>query len=120
MYSKNIQFNALAKNEILAKISDQMHLQKIVFALITVSLCVILISNQFQNQENFTVQMNNSGPYIGTGVPFSYGYDGTGIIISVIDTGVDFNHPDIFGFGTDGKIIGGYDFVDILMVMEHK
>ena len=72
----------------------------------------ILIASQFQNQENFAIQVNNSGPHIGTSVPYSYGYDGSGIIISVIDTGVDFNHPDLFGFGMNGKIIGGYDFVD--------
>jgi len=107
-----MQFIALAKSEILLKISDEMHLQKIIFLLIIVSMGTILISNQFQNQGNFVVQVNNSGPYIGTNVPYSYGYDGNGIIISVIDTGVDFNHPDIFGFGMDEKIIGGYDFVD--------
>ncbi|MCH2406724.1 MAG: S8 family serine peptidase [Candidatus Nitrosopelagicus sp.] len=73
---------------------------------------IVLIASQFQNQENFAVQVNNSGPHIGTSVPYSYGYDGSGIIISVIDTGVDFSHPDLFGFGMDGKIIGGYDFVD--------
>jgi len=73
---------------------------------------IVLIASQFQNQENFAVQVNNSGPHIGTSVPYSYGYDGSGIIISVIDTGVDFNHPDLFGFGMNGKIIGGYDFVD--------
>ncbi len=89
-----------------------MRLQKIIFLLTIVSICTIFILNQFQNQENFAIQVNNSGPYIGTDIPYSYGYDGNGIIISVIDTGVDFNHPDIFGFGTDEKIIGGYDFVD--------
>ena len=73
---------------------------------------IVLIASQFQNQENFAVQVNNSGPHIGTSVPYSYGYDGSGIIISVIDTGIDFSHPDLFGFGMNGKIIGGYDFVD--------
>ena len=89
-----------------------MQYQKIVFLLIIVSIGTIFISNQFQNQENFAIQVNNSGPHIGTGVPYNYGYDGSGIIISVIDTGVDFNHPDLFGFGMNEKIIGGYDFVD--------
>ena len=89
-----------------------MNAQKIIFLSIVISMGIVLIASQFQNQENFAVQVNNSGPYIGTSVPYSYGYDGSGIIISVIDTGVDFSHPDLFGFGMDGKIIGGYDFVD--------
>jgi len=29
----------------------------------------------------------------------------------VIDTGVDFNHPDLFGWGPDGKVVGGYNFI---------
>ena len=102
-----MQFNALAKNEISLKKCSGMQYQKIVFLLITVSIGTIFIATQFQNQENFAIQMNNSGPHIGTGVSYSYGYDGSGIIISVIDTGVDFNHPDL-----EGQIIGGYDFVD--------
>ena len=102
-----MQFNALAKNEISLKKCSDMQYQKIVFLLITISIGTIFISNQFQNQENFSVQVNNSGPYIGTSVPYSYGYDGSGIIISVIDTGIDLNHPDL-----EGQIIGGYDFVD--------
>ena len=89
-----------------------MNVQKIIFLSIVISMGTILIASQFQNQENFAIQVNNSGPHIGTSVPYSYGYDGSGIIISVIDTGVDFNHPDLFGFGMNGKIIGGYDFVD--------
>ena len=83
-----------------------MQYQKIVFLLITISIGTIFIATQFQNQENFAIQVNNSGPHIGTNVPYSYGYDGSGIIISVIDTGVDFNHPDLFGFDMNEKIIG--------------
>ena len=39
------------------------------------------------------------------------GIDGDGIKIAVIDTGIDFNHPDLFGWGPDGKVIGGYNFI---------
>jgi hypothetical protein len=38
---------------------------------------------------------------------------GTGVIVAVIDTGVDYNHPALGGgFGAGKKVIGGYDFVN--------
>nr|AIE97930.1 peptidase S8 and S53 subtilisin kexin sedolisin (vpr) [uncultured marine thaumarchaeote KM3_03_F11] len=80
--------------------------------MITISICTVLITTQLQTQDSISVLVNNSGPYIGTAIPHDYGFDGSGIIISVIDTGVDFNHPDLLGLGLEGKIIGGYDFVD--------
>ena len=89
-----------------------MKFEKIVFLMITISICTVLITTQLQTQDSISVLVNNSGPYIGTAIPHDYGFDGSGIIISVIDTGVDFNHPDLLGLGLDGKIIGGYDFVD--------
>ncbi len=40
-------------------------------------------------------------------------YDGSGQVIAVIDTGVDYTHPDLGGgLGPDYKVIGGFDFVD--------
>ena len=39
-------------------------------------------------------------------------YDGP--IIAIIDTGIDYRHPDLGGcFGVQCKVIGGYDFVDM-------
>jgi len=67
----------------------------------------VLISNQLQSTDNISILVNNSGPFIGTSIPHQSGYDGNGIVISIIDTGIDLNHPDL-----EGKIIGGYDFVD--------
>ena len=89
-----------------------MKFEKIVFLMITISICTVLITTQLQTQDSISVLVNNSGPYIGTAIPHDYGFDGSGIIISVIDTGVDFNHPDLLGLGLEGKIIGGYDFID--------
>lgn len=40
------------------------------------------------------------------------GLDGQGIKIGIIDTGIDYNHPDLLGYGPSGKVIGGYDYVD--------
>jgi minor extracellular serine protease Vpr len=56
--------------------------------------------------------LDTSGPYVGTTFPKNLGYDGEGIKIAVIDTGVDHFHPDLFGFGPGGKIVGGFNFVD--------
>jgi len=81
--------------------------QKIFFLVILVFTGAILISSQLQSTENISILVNDSGPFIGTSIPYQSGYDGSGIIISIIDTGIDLNHPDL-----DGQLIGGYDFVD--------
>ena len=81
--------------------------QKIFFLIILVSIGAVLISNQLQSTNDISILVNNSGPFIGTSIPYQSGYDGSGITISIIDTGIDLNHPDL-----EGKIIGGYDFVD--------
>jgi len=71
-----------------------------------------MIFYNFQNEEQLRIYVENSGPFLGTNVAKSEGVDGDGVIVSVIDTGVDFNHPDLFGFGSDGKVIGGYNFIN--------
>jgi len=84
-----------------------MQYQKIFFLIILISISAILISNQLQSTDNISILVNNSGPFIGTSIPYQSGYDGNGIVVSIIDTGIDLNHPDL-----EGQIIGGYDFVD--------
>ena len=49
----------------------------------------ILVSSQLQSAEDVSILVNDSGPFIGTSIPYQSGYDGSGIIISIIDTGID-------------------------------
>jgi len=102
-----MQFNGLAKNEISLRKCSDMQYHKIFFLVLLMFMSAFLISNQLEDTENISILVNNSGPFIGTSTPYQSGYDGSGIIISIIDTGIDLNHPDL-----EGQIIGGYDFVD--------
>jgi minor extracellular serine protease Vpr len=72
----------------------------------------IVASQLIQSENEIRTYIENSVPYIGTEILRMDGIDGTGIKIAIIDTGVDFNHPDLFGWGPDGKVIGGYNFIE--------
>ncbi len=76
-----------------------------------VFLAGFILTQPLQSENEIQTYLERSVPYVGTGIPRSDGIDGTGIIIAIIDTGVDFNHPDLFGWGPDGKVIGGYNFI---------
>ena len=65
----------------------------------------------FGVEDDFNLYLDKSVPFVGSEIPRLDGIDGEGVKIAVIDTGVDFNHPDLLGWGPDGKVVGGYNFV---------
>ncbi|HXW03563.1 MAG TPA: peptidase S8, partial [Nitrosarchaeum sp.] len=83
----------------------------VVFASIVIVFSSLIIF-QLLPTDNFHTYLDQSVPFIGGDIPRMEGFDGLGIKIAVIDTGVDYNHPDLFGFGPDGKVVGGYNFIN--------
>ncbi|WP_191559914.1 S8 family serine peptidase [Metabacillus idriensis] len=61
------------------------------------------------DKDAYSPQMLNSAPYIGANEAWETGFTGKGIKVAVIDTGVDYTHPDLKG---SFKKYKGYDFVD--------
>ena len=62
----------------------------------------------------FTIQRQNGKTLMNVGPVASQGYDGTGISVAVLDTGVDYRHPELAPGGTDAsaKTIKLWDTVD--------
>ncbi len=57
--------------------------------------------------------LDRSVPFVGAGIE-NTDLDGAGIVVAVIDTGIDYSHLDLYGFGPGNKVIGGYNFINPL------
>ena len=82
-----------------------MRLEFGIFFSIVFLASVLLISQNIPNETSLDAMLDNSVPYVGIDFPNELGFDGEGIVIGIIDTGVDHMHPDLYGFGPGGKII---------------
>ena len=78
---------------------------------------------------DYEMSLSETVPYIGAAAVQNLGFDGTGITVAVLDSGVDYTHFDLGGSGNPAdfagndptiiesgtfptaKVIGGYDFV---------
>ena len=84
---------------------------KIIFFLIILVSSSMALSELFDPNEEFSLYLDKSVPFVGADISRLDGISGEGVKIAVIDTGVDFNHPDLLGWGPEGKVIGGYNFI---------
>jgi minor extracellular serine protease Vpr len=78
---------------------------------------------------NYELDLSETVPYIGATAVQNMGYDGTGIRVAVLDSGIDYYHAALGGSGNPAdyaaddptiiepgsfptaKVVGGYDFV---------
>lgn len=77
------------------------------FALLAVPLAALMFHIPSYDAE---IYMERSVPYVGGG-PAAGNLTGKGVVVAIIDTGIDYNHADLNGFGANGKVIGGYNFI---------
>ncbi|MFS1514627.1 S8 family serine peptidase [Chengkuizengella sp. SCS-71B] len=68
-----------------------------------------VISVEELSAELFSPEMVKSAPFIGANDAWEAGFTGEGVTVAVIDTGVDYTHPDLVHAFGDYK---GWDFVD--------
>ncbi|MEM3064768.1 MAG: S8 family serine peptidase [Candidatus Nitrosotenuis sp.] len=87
-------------------------LTKLAFCLVVLVVCVLVASQKIQQEPDLEILLEKSSKYVGATYPHGLGYNGSNIKVAVIDTGVDYTHPDLFGFGANGKVIGGFDFIE--------
>ncbi|WP_100334254.1 S8 family serine peptidase [Bacillus alkalisoli] len=66
-------------------------------------------NTEFLTEESYSPAMLESAPHIGSNEAWDLGFTGEGVKVAVIDTGVDYTHPDLAGNFGDYK---GWDFVD--------
>jgi minor extracellular serine protease Vpr len=85
---------------------------KFVFFSLAAILCITFILSSVKDQQKIDFYLEKNTSLIGVGIPREQGFEGQGIKIGIIDTGIDYNHPDLLGFGPNGKVVGGYNFVD--------
>lgn len=86
--------------------------QKLVFFSFILIVSTFVMSQKIQVDYPLETLLDKSAKHVGVQYPHSLGFDGKDIKIAVIDTGVDYTHPDLLGFGPDGKVVGGFDFIE--------
>ncbi|MDE1866187.1 MAG: S8 family serine peptidase [Thaumarchaeota archaeon] len=82
----------------------------LIFSLFIIFCICLFLSGS--NEQEISNNLQKSIELVGAKAAQMKGLEGQGIKIGVIDTGIDYNHPNLLGYGQSGKVIGGYDYVN--------
>jgi minor extracellular serine protease Vpr len=85
----------------------------VMFLPIISGLILTLVLSTYYYDEDGILFLENSGPYVGVEYPLEMGVTGKGIKVAVIDTGINFAHPDFITNGSNSDLLKGYDFVEM-------
>jgi minor extracellular serine protease Vpr len=78
----------------------------LVYSLILILCITCFIADSYEQNLPKSLQL------VGIQSPRQHGLNGQGIKIGIIDTGIDFHHPDLLGYGPAGRVVGGHDYVN--------
>ena len=85
---------------------------RIFLPIITIIIFTLFVSMYYYDERGMLF-LENSGPYVGANYPAEIGINGKGVKIAIIDTGVNFAHPDFVTYGKNSDLLKGYDFVEM-------
>ena len=112
---KDVKVSGVKSNRVIARtnsLTDRMLFKlqgcKIIHELndATAMDCPETIASRFEQDEILYIMDLQADQQIGADKVWSLGYDGTGITVAVLDTGVDYNHQELLD-----SIAGGKSFV---------
>lgn len=83
--------------------------KSLIFSLAFVLCFSYFISESIEDSQNI---LSKSIQLVGVQTSRQQGLEGQGIKVGIIDTGIDFNHPDLFGYGSSGRVLGGHNYVN--------
>lgn len=81
----------------------------LIFSLVVISCISYFILDSIEEKQSI---LSESIQLVGVQIPRQQGLNGQGVKVGIIDTGIDFDHPDLHGFGPLGRIVDGYDYVN--------
>ncbi|MGI0101328.1 MAG: S8 family serine peptidase [Nitrosotalea sp.] len=82
----------------------------LIFSLLFI-FCVFLFLSE-SSEQKISNNLQKSIELVGVKEARLHGLEGQGVKVGIIDTGIDYNHPDLLGYGPTGKVIGGHNYVD--------